>query len=201
MRIRSALAAITVLVAACASPVPSVMPSSDPTAAPTTHGSVTPAPTPMPTPSPDLGRPDPGPDAPAIADPYWLGVGSPGSSTVTDASGTITHQHHTMTYQVIEGGRVEGDTILDGRIVGSVGWTVIDIDDGRGDDPMLEQVGGFDGDPEQVTIDGTDVYFLRSPDAAYFAAYWWEPGQARYFTVVVSEATDLELVTEALIRS
>ena len=196
MRYRSGLAAIVLALAGCAGPVPSVTPTIGPTVAPTT--SVTPEPT-TPSPSPDLGRPDPGPDAPAIAEPYWLGVGSPGSSTITDADGNITRQLREMSYQIVEGGRVEDETIIiDGRIVGSVSWTVVEVDDGN--DPMMEQVEAFNGEAEQVTIDGIEVHYQRYPEASYYAAYWWEPGHERYFTVVVSEAADLEPVTEALIR-
>jgi hypothetical protein len=32
--------------------------------------------------------------------------------------------------------RPEGDIVIDGQIVGSVTWTVIDVDDGK--DPMMD---------------------------------------------------------------
>ncbi|CAN5515466.1 hypothetical protein BH20CHL7_BH20CHL7_17760 [soil metagenome] len=169
-----------------ASPI-AVVPTTAPTAMPSDR----------PSGSPDLGRPDPGPDAPTIAEPYLLGVGAPESSTIADANGTVTRQLHGMTYQVIEGGSVEDGIVLDGSIVGSVAWTVIDVDDGV--DPLMEQVTAFNGETEQLTIDGIDVHYLRYPEGSHFSAYWWEPGHDRYLTVFVSDGADLEPLTEALI--
>jgi len=191
------VAALALAAAGCGDPTsPSPSPTASPIAVvPTT--APTPVPSNRPSASPDLGRPDPGPDAPTIAEPYWLGVGAPESSTLADANGTVTRQLHGMTYQVIEGGRVEDDIIVNGRIVGAVSWTVVEIDDGG--DPMMEQVEGFNGDVEATTIDGIDVHYLRSAEASYFSAYWWEPSHDRYMTVFVSEETDLEPLTEALV--
>jgi hypothetical protein len=171
---------------------------------------ITPAPSPVaqvpsraPSPSASAvaGRPSPEPDAPPIADPYWLSGGAAETGTYKDADGNVIRQDTGKSYQIYDGGHVEGDILINGEWVGTVGWTITEGSDGTGGDadPMLQQIKHFKGDTERTDVDGTEVYFLRMSDPAYAAAYWWSRGHDRWFSLIAFEDDDLVPITTALI--
>jgi hypothetical protein len=205
--IRSLLVAGVLIgvVAACqASVVPPAIPNpSAPASAaiPSQPASVAPTPTP----APSFNRPDPGADAPPIADPYWLGVGGATALEIKDAAGQVIRTDHGKGYQVFLGGGLEGGIVVNGRDVGSLEW-IVSVGPYANEletDPMQEQL---DHMSDNMTLTpkhqgGSDVTLVESPlaDLDYHAAYWRTPDRSRWFTATAATQADLIGIVTALL--
>jgi hypothetical protein len=204
----SAGALIAVLVACQSTVVPTPTASPGAPAAATSAGTSTPPdPSAAPTtsPSPSFNRPDPGADVPPIADPYWLGVGGPSSVEVKDAAGNVIRSDHGMGYQVLLGGGIEGNILINGRAVGNLEWAVSQGQDGNDleKDPLQEQVGHLSKNLTVTTKrqGGVDVTFVDSntADLEYHAAYWWATDHSRWFTLTAFDQADMTGIVTALL--
>ncbi len=137
------------------------------------------------------------PDAPAIADPYWLLAGGADTLTVGDADGRVIQTTNGVTYHVIEGGGMEGTILVNGidrALLGEntttgtepiAGINVIEtqygvqIDDVL-PDPSLPLTSPSPDDPDIWTrtteVRGGITVYLRTadgPQGASAEAYWW----------------------------
>ena len=187
---------------------------SSPTVPPT---SAPPSPTPVATPAATAsetsvaGRPSPGPGQPTIADPYWLLESGTGTGTFTDASGAVIRTDTTTSWEVIDGGDLEGTILINGELVGSLQATVTERSDGVEADPLEEQFGPLDPDawtPAQAktrsvaTHGGTSVWIRRfdlDGEASSAAAYWWSAERDRWFALQAFDAARLEPMLVALL--
>src|SRR5881275_705039 len=75
-------------------------------------------------------RPAPAPDAPAIADPYWLGEPSTDHGVWKNAKRKVIRTDDGKSYAIYRGGWIDGTILMNGDWVGAIDWTVTKGDDG-----------------------------------------------------------------------
>ncbi len=116
VRLLVVLAAAAVLVAACDQAVVVSATPTDATTAPPTTSLSTPVPTAAPASAePSIAtRPSLPPDAPTIADPYWLLVSGTDTFSISDAGGQVVQTTNGVNYHVFEGGGMEGTILVNG---------------------------------------------------------------------------------------
>jgi len=170
-------------------------------------------------------RPSLPPDAPTIADQYWLLAGGVDSSTNTDPGGQVAQTTKGVTYHVLEGGAMEGTILLNGidRAILSVYTTTgkepipginpietqygAQIDDVL-PDPSLPFSSPTSGNPDVWTRSTqtrggitVDVRTADIPLGASAEAYWWgdeDGGQWSVLTMQPGEDGFEDILTALL---
>ncbi len=219
MRHASALVLpLVVLVACTATPVmtptppASARPSERPTAAPSVASD--PAPSPTPNRPAHVG-------APAIDGPYWLLYQGTSTATFTSQDGSVIETDRSESYQVIEGGSLEGTVLIDGEWTGTLEVTVTEGEATPGLDPIEQQYGAQIDDrlpadgilnrsPNPYWIrteqqrEGLDL-FVRVPahptdDGSFInEAFWWDTAHEKWYRVSVATDAGLDSVLAALL--
>lgn len=167
-RLLPVLAASAFLLAACGGttvvPATSTSAATASPAAPEASPILTAAPTEsVATVEPSTGvRPSLPPGAPTIADPYWLLASGTDSMTGTDAAGHVVQTTKGMSYEVVEGGAMEGTILVNGidRAVFSV-RTTTGKEPIPGINPIETQYGAQIDD---VLPDPSRPFASRAPD-------------------------------------
>ena len=228
-RASAALALILVAAAACA---PSTTPAS-PAASFTATAPATPASSATPgvasaTPAltPPIGaRPSLPPDAPLIAEPYWLVDGGTSTFTLNDKDGAVLKTTVGRTYQVIKDGGIE-----DGILVNGTEVALLTVNSVTGNDPIPginaieEQYGAQIDDatpdpslpfPPRAPDDpdiwtrttqnrGGVVVYVRTGDIDGIPvadAYWWgaSPEEFRALTLQHDSSEDFDALLTAVL--
>ncbi len=220
----AALAVIVLAAAACSpsTPAPSAAPATATPALSATPAaaSATSAPTP-----PTGVRPSLPPDAPVIAEPYWLVDGGTSTTTWNDKDGAALKTMAGRTYKVIRGGGIEDGILVNGTEVALL--TVYSV---TGDDPIPginaieEQYGAQidDATPDpslpftSPTPDNPDIWtrttqtwggtmvYVRTGDIDGILvadAYWWvaSPREFRSLTLQADSGESFDALLTAVL--
>lgn len=157
--------------------------------------------------------------APAIEEPYWLLYNGPSTSSVTDKDGVVIQTDRGESFQVVDGGSLEGTILIDGVWIGSLDVTVTEGEAIAGLDPIEQQYGAqiddihpTDGVPARSpnpfwvrTTErraGVDV-FVRVPaspsDGDSSQAFWWDAAHEKWYELSVTTDGDFESVLAAVL--
>ena len=216
MRVHLSLVSSLLVLAACtATPAPTSTPSRVQAETPTPS---LPAATALPSPTPN-GPAHAG--APAIDDPFWLLYNGTSNSKVTDKDGIVLESNTGESYQVIDGGSLDGTILVNGTWIGSLEVTVTEGQAIPGLDPIEQQYGAqIDDDlPSPGVLHrspnpywtraaqkrGGFTVFTRVPtqfDAEVdlaSAAFWWDAPHEKWYQLSVTTDGDFESILTAVL--
>lgn len=217
---RRALAALALIVLPAAACAPSTVPAPPLPSATPAAASATPALT------PPIGiRPSVPPDAPVIADPYWLVAGGTSTSTWNDKDGAVVKTMTGRTYKVIRDGAVEDGILVNGTEVALLTVHIVSGDDpipglnaieeqygaqidDAAPDPSLSFTSPTPDNPDiwtrtTQTRGGTTVY-VRTGDVDGIPvadAYWWgaSPEEFRSLTLQPDSGESIDALLAAVL--
>jgi len=204
---------LVLAVGACAAPAGPTPATSGPAASAAVAES-------SPTPAASVAvRPSPFPGAPSIAEPYWLLHKSHTKGQwTTEATGEVIRVDEGESYEVVNGGSLEGTVLVNGTVVASLNVTTTTGEAATGLTPIEEQYGALitsvrpggwsRGDQNwtrRTGTWGTTQVWIREPKASVadfgisaHALYWIDEGST-WANLQVNDDGDVDAALAALL--